>query len=153
MAQDYKPDYNNVNEGGEFKQIPKGKYLATCIAAEEVISKDERSIFYKCQWEIAEGEHAKRRVFGTITEKSHSQESLDISKTQLNSICKANALGANGEGVAFPRMLVGCTNHIYVKTKTYKDKDGNMVADNEVSRYFPDLPDLTKTESEEDSPF
>ena len=133
MAQIYTPNYNETNEGADFKPVPKGKYLARCMAAVEKNSRDGRTTYYDCEWQIVGGQHDGRKVWGTLTEKSHSQEAEDISRRHINTIFAACG---KPDSVRLPKDLEGIQVYIFVKEKTYKANDGTMKQGNEVTNFF-----------------
>lgn len=78
----------------DFTPIPAGKYEAWLVEADVKTTKAGTGQYLKLQFEVLDGEYAKRKVFMNLTVKNPSAKAQEIGLGQLSALCKA--LGKTG---------------------------------------------------------
>ncbi len=139
---EYTPDPENTSGDGEFSPLPPGVYKCYCIQADEKQTKaaqadpsgNTKGSYFNLRWEVLDEQFQGRLVFSMITWENQSDKAQDIGRQQLNSICKAANLGANGK-VNLPEDLVNVEMYLRIGTKTFDGKK-----DNEVKAYLTEAP-------------
>ena len=82
-------DAANVDPNAGFELYPAGKYLVQIIASEMRPTKDGRGQYLYLELDILDGQFAGRKLFDRLNLVNDNQDTVDIAKRALSSICRA----------------------------------------------------------------
>jgi len=82
-------DASQHDSPGDFDLIPAGVYTAIMVKSEFKDGKKPGSKYINTQWQIVEGEHAKRVFFHMFTWENENERSVNIGKGQWSDVCRS----------------------------------------------------------------
>lgn len=83
----YKADHTDTKEG--FDILPAGEYKAVITDSDYAPNKANTGKMLKLTYTIIDGNFKNQKIFNNLNLENPSIQAVNISKTALNSICKA----------------------------------------------------------------
>jgi hypothetical protein len=121
-------DANLVEPSVGFDPVPAGRYLAVITASEFKQTKAGTGHYLELTFQVVEGEHKGRLVWGRLNLVNPNPKAVDIARAELSAICRAvGVLTPNDSEDLHDLPLL-----ITVKCKKLKDPDRVV---NEISKY------------------
>lgn len=82
-------DATEIEPSGTFEPIPGGNYTACITESELKDTKANNGQYLHLKFQIIEGPHENRVLFGNVTLENPSKDAVRIGKEQLSAICHA----------------------------------------------------------------
>jgi hypothetical protein len=120
-------DANQV-EPTSFDPLPAGKYLAVITESEMKATKKAGGQFLNLTFEIIDGQHKGRKVWGRLNLRNENPQAEQIARGQLSAVCRA-------VGVMTPKDSVELHNLPLVITLKLKKREDTGDLQNEISAY------------------
>ena len=119
---------NTVEPKTEYVPIPAGKYLAVITASQMKPNKAGTGQYLELCFQIMEGEHARRQVWGRLNLENPNDLAMKIAQAELSAICRA-------VGVMEPNDSSELHNLPLVITVRCKKRKDTEAITNEISAY------------------
>jgi len=123
-------------EMDDFSVVPADTYNVQVVKTETKETKDkaagraESGLLLKLQFKIIDGKFKGRIIFGQFNLENDNASAVEISRKQINTMCKA--MGLNAEDVQDSNEMLNIPLQIKVKIKP---ASGNYPEGNEISFY------------------
>lgn len=115
-----KVDANEASKSldGIYDPVPEGEYTVVCVKLEDQSTKDNSGKYLKAQFEIVEGDYAKKKLFCNYNYQNKSVPAVKMAMRQLQAWVLQSGLAKDGEQFAFnPPEMVGTTIKVKVTVK------------------------------------
>ena len=120
---------NDVDPAKPFEPLPAADYLVIMTKSEMKDSKSGGK-FLEMEFQVVEGEHKGRSVWGRLNLKNANKTAEDIAKAELSAICHAVGIMKPQDSSDFHNKRL----FVVVKLKERDDKPG--VLSNEIKGYL-----------------
>jgi hypothetical protein len=117
-------------EVSTFDPLPPGWYTATIVESDMVETRAKNGNFLKLEFEIVDGEHAKRKLWTNLNLDNPNPLAVQIAKGELASICKA-------VGIIKPKDSAELHNIPLEIKIALRKRDDNGEDANEIKAYRP----------------
>lgn len=119
---------HDVDPNTGFDPIPSGKYLVVITATEMKPTKNGKGEYLEIEMEVLEGPHKGRKLWDRLTLKHTNEQTVEIARGTLSSICRA-------VNVMKPRDSVELHNVPLIASVAVKNRDDTGEPTNVVKGY------------------